>query len=232
MRLQGGIYLSQDGLTKSIRAMHLATEIFGIASDNITGFDKVGYQRKEAVVSSFAETIGVHALSAAVDDQVGRIFATQNPLDFALANKGYFQLKQKDGSIDLTRDGRFKVDENGYITSLLGQNVLSDVGEKLRVPFFPRSVEDIKVTPDGTMSIFNPQTNKMVGFGAIGVVSAEGVIAQNVDIKQGYSENSNISLQQEFMELVPTRRSFEANRQMYVMQSNNLSKAIQELGRG
>ncbi len=232
MRLQGGINLNQDGLSQSIRAMHLASEIFGIASENITGFDKVGYQRKEPVVSSFAETIGIHALSKAVDDQIGRIMASKNPLDFALNNKGYFQIQQQDGSIDLTRDGRFQVNEKGELVSLGGLSVLDEAGLKIKLPFFPDKLTDINVTSDGKMTILNRNTNKMDYVANIGVVSADGAIVVNKDVKQGYTEGSNINLQQEFMELVPWRRNFDANRQLFVLQSTNLSKAIQELGRG
>jgi len=232
MRLQGGIHLNQDGLSQSIRAMHLATAVFGISSENITGFDKVGYQRKEPVISSFAEVIGIHALSKAVDDQVGRIMATKSPLDFALSNKGYFQIQQRDGSINLTRDGRFKIDEKGELLSLGGLNVLDEAGLKIKFPFFPDKLEDVKVTPEGTMTVLNRNTNKMDYVGTIGVVSAEGAVVMNKDVKQGYAEGSNINLQQEFMELVPWRRNFDANRQLFVLQSTNLSRAIQELGRG
>ena len=57
MRLQGGVSLSKSGLGMSISAMHLGMDLMGIGSEYITGSDKVGYHRKEAVVSSFAEYI-------------------------------------------------------------------------------------------------------------------------------------------------------------------------------
>lgn len=232
MRLQGGINLNQDGLSQSIRAMHLASEIFGIASENITGFDKVGYQRKEPVISSFAETIGIHALSKAVDDQVGRIIASKNPLDLALNNKGYFQIQQHDGSINLTRDGRFQLNEQGELISLAGLNVLDEAGLKIKFPFFPDKLSDVNVTPEGKVNVLNRKTNKLDHVATIGVVSSDGAVVTNTDVKQGYTEGSNINLQQEFMELLPWRRNFDANRQLFVLQSTNLSKAIQELGRG
>lgn len=231
MRLQGGIYLNPDGMSQSIRAMHLATEIVGIKNENVVGFDKIGYQKKEAVVSSFAEIIGVHALSKSTDDQVGRIMMSKNPLDFALGSKGYFQTVQKDGSIDLTRDGRFMLNEKGELTTLMGNNVLSDAGSKIVLPIFPEKPEDIKVSTNGQMSVFNPKTNKLEPFATLGVVSTDGAVVPNVDVKQGYTEGSNVNLAQEFIELVPVRRNFEANRQMYIIQSSNLSRAIQELGR-
>ena len=42
MRLNTGIYFNDSGLTASIRAMHLDSEIIGITNENINGFDKVG----------------------------------------------------------------------------------------------------------------------------------------------------------------------------------------------
>ena len=70
MQINGGIRFCEDGMKASIRAMHLQSEILGMINENITGFDKVGFQRKEPVVSSFTEYIGVHGLSQTVDDAV------------------------------------------------------------------------------------------------------------------------------------------------------------------
>ena len=58
MKLRGGINFFENGLTTNVRAMHLQSEMLGIINGNITGFDKVGFQRKDVVVSSFAEYIG------------------------------------------------------------------------------------------------------------------------------------------------------------------------------
>ena len=44
MKLNGGINFCESGLTTSIRAMHLQTEVFGIINENYNSFDKVGYQ--------------------------------------------------------------------------------------------------------------------------------------------------------------------------------------------
>ena len=101
MLLQGTVSNIQSGLHDSIGAMHMQMELMAIGNKNVQGFDKVGYQRKDAVVSSFADVIGIHALSEAVDDKVGRIVETGQPLDLSIANKGYFQLLNKDGSRDI-----------------------------------------------------------------------------------------------------------------------------------
>ena len=135
MYLQGTVSTSQRGLHDSISAMHLQMELMGIGNANVQGFDKVGYQRKDPVVSSFAELIGIHALSEAVDEQVGRIVETAQPLDLAISNKGYFQILNKDGSIELTRDGRFKLNEKGELLGLEDQKVLTQGGSPIVLPF-------------------------------------------------------------------------------------------------
>ena len=148
MKLRGEINFFENGLTTSIRAMHLQTEMLGIINENYNSFDKVGFQRKEPVVSSFAEYIGTHALSTAVDDSIGRIGHSNNPLDLAIANKGYFQYQSPDG-IKITRDGRFKLDKDGNLLTLENAHVLANDGTPIKLPVVPEKLEDVKVYKNG-----------------------------------------------------------------------------------
>lgn len=228
MRINGGIFYNENGLTTSIRAMHLDSELIGISNENIGGFDKVGYQRKEAVVSSFAEFLGVHALSTTKDDKVGRIAVSDNPLDIALANKGYFQTESKNG-IKLTRDGRFKIGKDGSLLTLEDAHVLSSAGTPIQLPFVPQDLKQIKIDKSGKISLFNPDTNKLMNIGQIGVVDTNGILVMDPNVKQGYNEFSNVSLQQEFITMMPIMKNFDANRQMFMLQNANLGKAISQL---
>lgn len=230
MNLQGSISVSQRGIHQSIRAMHMQMELMGISQENVNGFDKVGYQRKDGVVSSFSELIGIHGLSKAVDDSIGRIAATSKPLDFAIAQKGYFQLLKKDGTVELTRDGRFKLNQNGELLGLEDQKVLTQGGTPVVLPFMPEKYEDIKVDSNGKLFVFNPDARKLEYVDTIGVVSSDGSVVLEPNIKQACLEYSNVSMAQEFLEMVPYRRNFDANRQLFMMQNQSLSKAIQQLG--
>lgn len=229
MKISTGIRYCEPGIRSSIRAMQVSNELLGITNDNVTGFDKVGYQRKEAVVSSFTEFLGVHGISTNVDEQVGRIQVSERPLDIAIASKGYFQIQSKDG-VRLTRDGRFKLDKDGYLLSLEEGNVLSDSGVPIRLPFIPDDVKEIKVDKKGRLSVFNKDSRKLNYVATLGVVDSSGMAVMKPDIKQGYNEYSNVSLQNEFLAVMPTIRAFEANRQIFIMQSTNLQKAISQLG--
>ena len=228
--LSGGIRLDADGLVQSLSAMQLEMNIMGIFSDNVSGFDKVGYQRKEAVISSFAEYLGADALSYCVDNQVGRLSLTGRPLDVALSEKGYFQVLNKDGSIELTRDGRFKLDKNGSLLTQTDQKVLSVGGKPIVLPFVPEDVKDINIGLDGKIGVFDSKTRGLVSGATIGIVSADGTLVGSNCIRQGYIESSNVSLEKEYLQMANNKRSFEANARMFRLQNSKLSNAIQKLG--
>lgn len=228
MKISTGIRYCEPGMRSSIRAMQVSNELLGITNENVSGFDKVGYQRKEAVVSSFTEYLGINGISMNVDEQVGRIQASERPLDIAIATQGYFQIKTPNG-VKLTRDGRFKLDKDGYLLSLEDGNVLSDSGVPIKLPTVPDDLTNIKIDRKGRVSVFNKNTRKLEYAATMGVVDSAGMAVMRPDIKQGYNEYSNVSLQNEFLAVMPTIRVFEANRQIFIMQNTNVQKAISQL---
>lgn len=229
MAVIGGIHYDERGIVQNIRAMRMQTVLMSVFNDNVAGFDKIGYQRKIPVVSSFAEYIGEDAISTTTDDSVGRLGLTLNPLDFALADKGYFQVLTNDG-VKLTRDGRFKLLKNGELVNVEGAKVLSDMGTPIVLPFPPEKTDDVSVDLNGVVRVLNTKTRKFEVAGKMSVVTAEGVAVLNPNVRQGYQEYSNVNLQTEFMEAMQYPKTFEANRQLYMMQNSNLQRVISSLG--
>lgn len=229
MRLNSGVRYIENGLRTSIKGMQVQSALIDIANDNVTGFDKVGYQRKEAVVSSFVEYLGTNGISTTADDKVGRISSTGNPLDLALATKGYFQVQGKEG-IKLTRDGRFKLDKNGNLLTLDDSKVLSDSGRAIKLNIMPDDLKEVVVNSRGTLSVFNKNTKELQKVANIGIVDSNGSIVMNPEVKQGYNENSNVSMEREFLGMMAPVRNFDANRQIFIIENSNLSKAISQLG--
>ena len=229
MKINGGIEYFQNGMRVPLRAMQVQTELMSIHNENITGFDKIGYQRQEAVVSSFTEYLGVQGISKSTDDKIGRIMMTQNPLDLAIANKGYFQI-ETDAGVKLTRDGRYKIDKEGNLLTLEDYRVLSDAGMPIKLHIVPDDLEKINVDDSGMVSVFNEKTRKLEAVARVGVVDARGTMVEEPHVKQGYNEYSNVALQNEFIEMMPIIRNFEANRQVFLIQNQNLQKVINQLG--
>lgn len=229
MTLAAGIRMDANGLAQSVNAMQLEMDIMGIFGENVVGFDKIGYQRKDAVISSFAEFMGTHALSHSIDDMVGRLVMTERPLDLALSEKGYFQVLNKDGSIELTRDGRFKINKSGELLTQTDQKVLSAGGNPIVLPYVPETLDKIKIGLDGKIGVFDDKERGQIAAGTIGVFSADGSMVQSNCVRQGFVESSNVSLEKEYIEMSNYKRSFEANRQMFRLQNAKLSNAISKL---
>lgn len=229
MKLNSGIRYIDNGMVASLKAMQVQSALINIANDNVTGFDKVGYQRKESVVSSFTEYLGTNGISTTVDDKVGRLTSTGNPLDFALGTKGYFQIQSANG-VKLTRDGRFKLDKDGNLLTLDGAKVLAANGAPIKLSRVPDDLKKIVVSTKGDLKVFNPKTNELEHVANIGVVDSAGSLIMTPDVRQGYNENSNVSLEREFLGMMPIIRNFDANRQIFQIESSNLSKTISQLG--
>ena len=90
MVLKGYVY-ANDGLTISMKAMHTQMAMLNVHTDNIANYAVPGYQKKEPVVTSFAEYLGPNAEDAATNTDIGRLRRTGQPLDLSLNSKGYFQ---------------------------------------------------------------------------------------------------------------------------------------------
>ncbi len=231
MKLVGRITYDEDPMTIAVRGMTQQIYMMNFYADNISYADTPGYQRRVPVVTSFAEQLGHKGIDAVRDTNVGRINATGKPLDLALNTKGYFQKLQPDGRIDLTRDGRMRLDKDGNLLSDDYMPILSRSGKPIKLPFVPDKLERIKVQQDGWIDIVNPQTYETVRVAQVGVASEDGSLADEVQIRQGHMEASNVFLHEEFVGITIPRRDFQANRQIFLTHSQALSRLIQELGR-
>ncbi len=228
MLIRGGVRYTDNGIKIALKAMQLQQAIVGITNENVTGFDKIGYQRKEPVVSSFTEYLGVNGLSSATDTTIGRISTSDNPLDLALNNKGYFQVQGRDG-IRLTRDGRFKLDKEGNLLTLEDQPVLSNSGAPIKLPFVPDKIKDVVVNTKGQVSVFNKNTKRLDKVATLGIVDSNGVGVVNPEVAQGFLEYSNVAIQNEFLNLMPTLKAYDANRQVLMIENSVLQKTISQL---
>lgn len=220
------------GMADSIHAMMGQTERFKIHADNIANFGVPGYQRHEEVITSFAEQLGKLGVDRVVNPEIGRIRQSGNPLDVALTVPGYFRRMNEHGEIELTRDGRLKIDAEGVLRSTEGKAMLAENGQPVRLQFIPANLEaQFKINGAGDVFIYDPETGQTLHQGRLAVADQDGTLIHATDLRQGYVEDSNVYLQQEFVSIMPIRREFEANRQMFITQNDSFNRMIQELGR-
>jgi flagellar basal body rod protein FlgG len=230
--LSGHLTYQGGGLALSSRAMLAQTAIIDLHTQNILYFGMPGYRRVVPMVTSFAETMGPQGVGAALSNEVGRLRLSQNPLDVALAGPGFFRIRRQNGQEILTRDGRFRLDPQGNLLALDGSAVLGEDGLPMRIDPIPSDLKkSIKISATGELTAMDPRTYETRRVGQLAVLGEKGETGVPRDVKQYYVEDSNVFLQQEFTGLMAPRRNFEANRQLFIMQSDVLSRMVQELGR-
>lgn len=220
-----------DPISTSLRGMNLQYALLETHSENIAFADVPGYQKKIPVINSFAEFLGDKGLDIATSTTVGRLLNSQRPLDLALGTEGYFQKRLPDGQIQLTRDGRFKLASDGQLVSVDNCPILSSSGQAIRFRTMPNDISSIRVDSNGKISIVDPITKESKAIDKIGIVSQNKQPILALDVKQGFVEQSNVLYFDEYSSLMPIRRAFQANKQMFSNQSQLISRLIQELGR-
>jgi flagellar basal-body rod protein FlgG len=194
--------------------------------------------------------LGTRTSSNEIIFQQGEFSSTGNPLDLVIQGKGFFQVKQANGETAYTRAGNFQLDATGTIVDSSGNQVQPQIT-------IPAAAQSVNIANDGTVSYVLPgqtaaQTAGQItlanfqnpaGLNAIGqslylptdasgaaIVAPPGGTDGLGTLLQGYVEQSNVSVVDEFVNLITSQRAYEANSKvikaaddMY-QQVNNLSK--------
>jgi len=171
---------------------------------------------------------GVIVTAIESDHRTGSFERTERMLDFALENEGYFSLQNMAGDTVYTRNGSFhlSVEADGtYLVNGEGLYVLNNAGARIMVPI---GVDTIACDVNGIMAFYN--NDELVGGATLGLytfrnlhgLSAEGngnfaqtpaagerLPANDVVVRQGILEGSNVNLAEEMTRLVRTQRAFQ-----------------------
>lgn len=180
----------------------------------------------------------------------GNFQQTDNPTDLAIEGRGFFQIRRATGELAYTRAGNFHLNRDG--------NVVTAQGDLLEPQLtIPPEAQALTIGSDGTVSYtVAGQANAQIA-GQIqlanftnpaGLANLGGNLLQATDasgepivanpggaeglgrLSQGYLESSNVSVVEEFVQLIVSQRAYEANSrvvkaadEMY-QQINNLTR--------
>jgi flagellar basal-body rod protein FlgG len=194
--------------------------------------------------------LGTRASSNEIIFTQGSFSQTDNPLDLVIQGRGFFQVRRPSGEMAYTRAGSFHLDRDG--------NIVTSDGMPLEPAItIPADAQAISIASDGTVSYTQPGQTAAQQAGQIqlanfpnpaGLNSLGGNLYAPTDasgeptvgapggqeglgtIMQGYIEQSNVSIVEEFINLIVAQRGYEANSkvvqaadQMY-QQVNNLAR--------
>jgi len=194
--------------------------------------------------------LGTRASSNEILFTQGAFSQTDNPLDMVIQGKGFFQVRRPSGELAYTRAGNFHLDRDGGIVNSDGNPLEPQIT-------IPPDAQQISIAQDGTVSYTQPNQTAAQQAGQIqlanfqnpaGLNSLGGNLYSPTDasgdatvgtpggqegmgsVMQGYTEQSNVSIVEEFINLIQAQRGYEANSKvvkaaddMY-QQVNNLTR--------
>ena len=225
----------------------------GFKGDNISvkSFDEVMLQNKDKVVNgrNVTQRLGSISLGAKIDTvdtafTQGLLKNTDKKTDFAIEGRGFFAIEKQTNNgneVLYTRDGSFKVGNNGYLMTTNGDRVLG-------INKNTGSLEPIFVGADnllldkennlfvGNTSNYNLATADFQDYNSLEKIGDNYYRGNNpifnaeVYVTQGALEGSNVSITNEMVNMITTMRSFETNQKMVQTIDETLGKAANEIG--
>jgi len=224
-------------------------EEFNIIAHNVANMGTVGFKRRCNILtkSLTAQGVGETAqsgdgvdLETAFDFTQGSLVETGRPLDFALVGKGFFVIETPEGPL-YTRNGMFRVNENGQIVDTAGRIVAGEAGPIT----IPANVghSEIGVSSEGSLSAgtaaigkfrlvdFGENEKELLPAGINCFETPEDVrpdTPKNLIVKQGFEESSNVQMVEELVDMMMVSKLYEANMQL-VSVKRDTTKSIIDL---
>ncbi len=187
-------------------------------------------------------SLGVKVGEVYTDYSQGSIRGTDSPLDLALSGSGFFTISTTNAKGETvtryTRDGSFQMTKDGYLVDSQGNRVQGAGGDIQIDP------NDITIDNSGTITVDGEvkDTLKIVDFenydyilktgdNLYRVVDGAAEMTSNASVLQGYTEQSNVNVVSEMVDMITVTRAYEANQKMIRSQDSMLEKAVNQVGR-
>jgi len=239
------LYTASTGMLG--QQLQIDTTSNNIANVNTIGFKKsraefadLMYQTLEYAGTATSQTTisptGIEVGLGVRPTAINKIFTqgnfqeTGNNLDLAITGKGFFQVLTPDGNIAFSRNGSFKLDQNGSIVNADGYKVQPEIT-------IPEDATDINIGTDGIVSVVQAGQTTAAQVGQLELsnfINPAGLhsLGDNLYInteasgepingqpglnglgqtRQGFVEQSNVQLVIELTDLITGQRAYEAS---------------------
>ncbi len=189
-------------------------------------------------------SLGVKVGEVYTDFDQGSLRETGGDFDVALSGSGFFTIQCRNAKGEAvtryTRDGSFQVTKDGFLVDTEGNRVQGEGGD-IQIDPNARSVSisrNGQITVDGEVV----DSLKIVDFtdydyilkvGDNMYTTVDGATEKDPTalVIQGYTEQSNVNVVSEMVDMITITRAYEANQKMVKAQDSMMDKAVNQVGR-
>jgi flagellar basal-body rod protein FlgG len=179
----------------------------------------------------------------------GSLKQTDNQLDIAITGQGFFKMELPDGTEVYSRNGAFKIDQNGTMVNSDGYILVPQIT-------IPEDATNISIGTDGIVTVVQPGQTQATQIGQINttnfinpaglhsmgdnlyietdasgqpVEGTPGINGLGV-LRQGFVELSNVELVVELTDLITGQRAYDANSKI-ITTSDEMLQTVNNLKR-
>ena len=202
-------------------------------TNNLANVSTAGYKRR---CNAFSKSLqgqmadadkylaGNIESNSSLDFSQGNLSETGRTLDFALHGKGFFVIETPNGPL-YTRNGIFHTNQNGQIINS-EERIVAGEGGPITIPS-DVGIPQVSVSSDGSISAggiiigkfqlvdFQDNEDKLVPTGnscyRMPDKNIQPVAAENIIVRQGNQEVSNVKMIEELVDMIMVTRLYEAN---------------------
>ncbi|MCI5633246.1 flagellar basal-body rod protein FlgG [Helicobacter sp.] len=242
-----------------------------VTSNNISNVNTFGYRKERAEFadlfhqvlqyagSSTSETtlsptgievgLGVRPTSVQKIFSQGNFKETEQNFDIAITGNGFFQIELPDGTIAYSRDGAFKLDDEGNVVNSQGYLLVPNIT-------IPDDATQVNIGTDGTVTVLqgnDTTVNELGQIETVNFINPAGLhaLGDNLylntnasgdpivgtpglngfgQLRQGFVETSNVKLVEEMTDLIVGQRAYEANSKS-IQTADSMLQTVNQLKR-
>lgn len=240
--MNSGIYPAVSGSLAAMRKLD-------VISNNLANINTPGYKRDrmtfEAVLAAAGtptavpQSITTQKEYVYIDYASGPTSQSGNPLDLALDGDGFFAVTTPEGTA-YTRQGNFRSSADGILVTMDGYPIQGTGGASISIKGSHVEIDAkgsviVDGAEAGTISVVDfekPYTLTKSG-SALFVTSDPQANPQpgKAQVRQGFTEGSNVDSISEMVKMIETNRYFEACSKVIKGFDDIAAKAVNELGK-
>lgn len=210
-----GIYFTSRSLDSKMKDID-------VISNNIANINTVGYKRQVSFVEVLNSS-GTPDIKQVTDHTQGEVVLTSNPLDVAISGDGYFTIQTNQGQ-QLTRNGKFKLDTDGFLINDQGFKVLGKNGEINISQYIINDNEKLAISKNGLIKMGeneigtlliqkknnNEEMDRAPGLNFQPGNESTPADESEYNISQGYLEESNVNPIVEMETMIQKNKDYES----------------------
>ncbi len=229
------------GIYTVARSMDQRSKNIEVIANNIANINTTAYKR-EIPFSEYINEAGESQIKKLTSQQQGDLIQTSNPLDLAISGTGFFIVKNDDGTLELTRNGRFQFSDDGYLTDANGRKVLGKNGSIFLEDTLRQKGSSILISTAGEIKIDEhyidtllivkvDESEELIRKGESNfLITEENFMEANQDefrISQGYLEESNTNPILEMETMIQLNKAYERAQKIINALDQSLDQANQ-----